>query len=182
MPGPEAINYLRKVYRKLKLDPKDVVTDVQALAGVTSVVPGSKSAKFVLDEARLKQKQDESDQVKILLDDVFAGDDAVAPAHDTDAGEAEESEGGDEVDDEILPALPKGTVRLAQLLLEKAAWPQAEAVAAARSAGVPLGGAVESLNDFCFDALGEPLIEGDPDLEVRIELKERFLKAAKVHP
>jgi uncharacterized tellurite resistance protein B-like protein len=65
--------------------------------------------------------------------------------------------------DALIPSLQQQYVPLYEQLITKRTWAMAEAESMARQHGLMLGGAIEAINEWCFDAHGEQLLVEDSD-------------------
>ena len=58
------------------------------------------------------------------------------------------------------------TLRLCFALAERAVWPRVDLEELASGLGLLVDGALDALNDAAFDAVGDPLWEGEDPIEV----------------
>jgi hypothetical protein len=63
----------------------------------------------------------------------------------------------------LIASLQQQYVPLYEQLITKRTWAMAEAEAMARQHGLMLGGAIEAINEWFFDAHGEQLLVEDSD-------------------
>jgi hypothetical protein len=111
---------------------------------------------------RVRAMEAESEQVSVLLHDIFTSDEEViAPAIVTEANGTT---------GHILD-LDEAHSRLARALVERESWSRADFDAAARTYGLMPEGAIDAMNEAALNLHGEPLLEGDDPMEVNPQLK-----------
>lgn len=138
----------------------------QVHAGATAHRPASGSSVsadgFVLDRARIAALQQDSQQVATLLGDIFQdepGTDVASPPIDSHDG---------------LLGLDATHARFSRHLLTRTSWRRSELEPLAQEAGVMLDGALERLNEACYDAFDMPCTEGDDPVDINPDILERL--------
>jgi uncharacterized tellurite resistance protein B-like protein len=139
------------------------------------VAAGSPAATVVLDEEAIAAKLAETAQVSALLAGIFTEDDD--PPRDgggpADPGNGISGSATDEPTDvEVLAegdpvgGLDAAHSGLLRALAAQPRWTQAEYEVLAQRFGVLPAGALDVLNEAALEACGEPVAEGDEDIEI----------------
>jgi uncharacterized tellurite resistance protein B-like protein len=175
--APNEITALQKVYRLLGLDPQSVFADAHAAAtepvSVQSaeplagfVIPSAKSSpvKARVDLARIRAMEIESEQVSVLLRDIFTNDEEAVIVASTIVDSAVI------VKTKFLD-LDEVHSRFALTLLERDRWNRIDLEALASTHGLMPEGALDAINEASLDLHGEPLLEGEDPVEVNIQLR-----------
>ena len=161
-PAAASVKALEKLYQALGLDPKRVPADLHdAAAGV--VRRGTKD--FVLDVSRIAALQQDTERVSKVLSEIFVQE--PEPAEPAPAAAALLSPVGD-----ALLGLDAKHASFARALLAQAAWTRDAIVQVATSFGLMPDGALERINDACFDQHDMPFSEGDDPIEINPDLLE----------
>lgn len=186
--SPVQLQALERIYTAMGLAPEQVVHDV--FAGSAGGVPPSARAaghlpssggavpgSFVLDVARVKALQADSEKVSAMLSDIFV-DDVGADVHPEPlpnpavteclAGEPRSSLAP------LLSSLDSSHVRLLQRLLARPAWARSELLTVCAEFDLMPDGAIEQLNEACYDAFNLPFSEGEDPLELNPDLLEQI--------
>jgi tellurite resistance protein len=184
--SPAEIKMLEKVYAALGVNPKNVFSDVHAVAATgspagptpssnaNSPVPVTAAAgSFRLDTARIAALQQDTDQVSALLANIFKEEDVPTPAtalvpNVADDGIAQESPAP-----AGIRGLDEAHTSFARLLLSRPSWTREELLDVASDLDLMLDGALERINDASFDVHDMPLTEGDEPITVNQELLEK---------
>lgn len=163
---------LERIFKLLELDvatlptvspdePRVVIPAGEPTGG-HSILPRPRSTPgFKLDPARVRELQAETERVASLLTGIFHSEDEVptpAPVADPPI-EREAAPPG-------LWGLDHVHSDLATKLLARAQWSRAELEELAEDREIMLDGALETINEACLDAKGEPLFEGTDPIEV----------------
>jgi hypothetical protein len=114
--------------------------------------------QITLDRARIDRVLRSTEEVGAVLTAVFA-DDAGEPVP------SDELEPGAD-DEATIGGLDAAHSELLRRVAKQPIWARADFEALAEALGVMAGGAIEAVNDIAFEATGEPLLEGEEDLEV----------------
>lgn len=148
--------------------------------------PEGRGAGLVLDEDVIAAKLEQTAEVTALLRTLFTEEDAAAwvPSAPTAAdGPSAASTSSASPDgesavrlDEAIAGLDTATSALLRRLSERSTWSRAEFEELAASFGVMPDGAIDMLNEASIDATGEPVIEGDDDLDINPEGLEGLLR------
>ena len=99
-----------------------------------------------LDSERLARIRAETERVSAMLADIFVEDEPHAPAPEP-------------VGDDNFPGLDTQHASLLSSLLSRPEWPRAEFDGAASKAGLMPGGAMETINEWAFDHLGDAVLD-----------------------
>lgn len=172
---PAELKMLEKVYKVLGVDPKKVFTDVHAAAAdggshAASTTGPSAVAKpatpgFQLDPARIAALQKDTDKVSALLANIFKEEvPAAAPEVDVEP-EVEAPQG--------LLGLDEAHTSFARLLLSRPEWSREELLDIASDLDLMLDGALERINEACFDAHDMALTEGENPIVVNHDVLEK---------
>ncbi|QIM22138.1 hypothetical protein G7075_14985 [Phycicoccus sp. HDW14] len=152
---------------------------------------GASAPGLVLDEDVIATKLEETAEVTALLRTLFTEDDQEPVSATTDRGGSSDIGDGGLVTATIHAAAPPmvapppaggvisgldaSTSALLRVLAERKAWTRVEFDDLAAACGVMPDGAIDMLNEAAIDATGEPVIEGDDDLEMNPEGLEGLL-------
>lgn len=182
---------LEKVYRSLDLDPSllhghlhEMMTGVQPVtvrpaqdseADFTIPRPPAEApvegppAGIVLDRSRIEAVMADTARVAGVLHDIFADDDP-EPEDDEPAAPG--------AGDGRFPGLDPAHSRLAARLLGAPRWSEAEFEAAVADLGLMPAGALETLNEWAFDAHDDAFLEEDDGYEINPDVAARIAAAA----
>lgn len=165
----EEVAGIEKIYKLLDLDPSLAYSDLHA--GVRSgpvtmrpAVPGAPGepiapeAPILLDAARIAEIRETTAQVSSVLGEIFGGE-----------AEAEEPEDLP-VPSSPIPGLDSKHAVLARDLILRPYWKEPEFEALAARHGLMPSGALETLNEWAFDAHGEALIDAYEGYHVEFEI------------
>lgn len=141
---------------------------------------------FTLDPVRVAQIIKETEQVAKLLAQVFEAEADIATqaqgqvdTHPNPAAEAEADRANFPAPRAgyAAPLLGLDTAHsaLTRQILTRASWRRSELQSVATDAGLMLSGALERINDACFDHLDCALVEGEDPIEVDLELRDEIL-------
>ncbi len=181
---PDASRTISKLYEALSLPTSALYSDLHAMqTGVdapTLVRPGGNASlgfalpqrpsdapapTFTLDLDAVRAKLADTHRASALLADVFADEEeteAASPIAEPDA----------------LPGLDAPHSALTLVLVEQAEWSRDTFEALASERGLMSGGALEAINEWAFDALGDALIEDDDPLTVDLDAWRAYQSAA----
>ena len=145
---------LERAYELLGRDAGSVHADLHRVSSGRAPERDERpGAGLALDPARLAQKLAETKRVSALLGDVFQDEEEAAPQGEVSAAEGPRIAGLDVAHSALL-------LRLA----ERSDWPRAEVEELAEGLGLLTDGALDTLNDAAFEAVGDPLWEGEDPL------------------
>jgi hypothetical protein len=130
------------------------IPDPEACAPIVHAIPPPPADSGNLSEERLSRVRAETEQVSVLLAEIFA--EVERPSSDDDANRT----GGE------FQGLDAAHTAFLAMLLTRPAWPRAELDAAAREAGLMADGAIETINEWAFDRYEAPLLEDGDQLTV----------------
>jgi hypothetical protein len=168
--SPEEIKILEKVFQVLGLDRQTLYSELHAGASSTggASAPSRAAAPLQLDPTRIAALREDTAKVSALLAGIFVDDEAPAGVSPRPSAAPADT------------AVPLGLVgldathsRLVAQLVTRAAWSRAEALDLAGTLDLMLDGALEQVNDACFDAHDMPLTEGDDPIVVNVEVLGR---------
>jgi len=166
---PKEVKQIEKMYANLGLDKDQVVRDLHNLSVATEPVtvglreletsftipkPGIESKRFTLNDVLIKIREEETQQVKSLLEDIF-----------TEKIERETPPAPEVATIRITPIteLDQAHLNLFNLLISKEKWDRAALYDKCKEMGLMIDGAMEVLNEWSFTYANAPLIEdGDP--------------------
>lgn len=180
---------LTRAYRLLELDPAAIHGDLHTLAAndqepvsvvapdadlgdrsipAPPVPPGTSPERIVLDRSRIDRVLASTEEVGAVLTAVFADD-------EPDETQVEEQPDDGAARGESVSGLDPAHSELVRSIATQPLWPRSDFEALADALGLMPGGAIEAVNDAAFDVAGEPLLEGDDEVEVNGHaLKEMF--------
>lgn len=167
---PAEVRFLEALHKTLGLDAEGVYSRLHRgavedeLASVAPAVVRSgaeipeeerKKAAVAIDEGRLARIRQETSAVSVLLSEIFVNDEepqhAVRPVASTDVGTYP---GLDLAHSQILDALCQG------------AMPRAEFDDMTRELKLMPAGAIETINDWAFEKLGEAVLDDDDPVAI----------------
>jgi tellurite resistance protein len=179
---PGEVKSLQQVFTLLGLDPADVYGHIHRLGGSAAGSDGEKArakpphplsapttskppreGEVTLDPKLVQARLAESEAVFGVLQDIFAASAEAAPLP-------------------VAPAVPgvwgldaahSGLVRA---LIARGSWSRGDYEDVARGLGLMPDGAIETVNEAAFEAVGEPLIEGEEDLTISVVLLEESVR------
>lgn len=173
MVSPDEVKFLEKVYKALGVEPKQVFSDIHAVgAGSAPAARGSKTTGFRLDAARIAELEQDTARVSALLSQIFT-EEAVPPPVPTPAEAEAEPEAGP-IQGGALLGLDTAHSALVRLMLSRPQWSRAELEDAASDLELMLDGALEQVNEACFDAHDIPLSEGEDPIDIHPEAIEKI--------
>lgn len=116
-----------------------------------------------LDLARIAALKKDSEHLATMLGDIFRDD----PVPEMAPPPVATTQGN-------IPGLDAAHSAFAVQLLARSSWQRSELEALALGAGMMLDGALERLNEACFDAYDMPFTEGEDPIDINPELHERL--------
>ena len=174
---PAEITALQKVYRQLGLDPKSVFTDThsavtepvsmqpaQPVPGFAIPIPNTGTRKLRINMDRIRAMEVESDQVSVLLRDIFTSDDGEIITAAT------VSESSLVFQIRVLD-LDEAHSRFTLALIARDFWSRVDLEAIASQYRLMPDGAIDAVNEAALNLHGEPLLEGDDPVEVNPQLR-----------
>jgi uncharacterized tellurite resistance protein B-like protein len=168
---PGEVRTLQKIYAALGVENDAVFRDIHAAATGASPLPNASNDAFELDHARIAVLQRDTDQAAALLRGIFTDEekDISVPAAD-----AEISANAEQAQRSGLLGLDEAHSAFARLLLSHSEWTRAQLSDVAADLDLMLDGALERINDACFEAFNQPLTEGEDPVTVNSELLEKI--------
>jgi uncharacterized tellurite resistance protein B-like protein len=168
---PAEVKMLEKIYGALGVDQGKVFSDVHAAAtGATSPSKGeTEKRKFTLDSARITALQRDTELAATMLTNIFSEEPIPVPEMPASHPEQEAAHAPPG-----LLGMDEAHSALARLLLSRREWVRADLQDAAADLELMLDGALEHINEACFDKFDMPLIEGDDPVSVNSEIREKI--------
>ncbi len=184
---PDEIKKLEKLYTILGLNKKQVTKDINALASQSCPVtvslkdpdtsfvipqpanPDDTGRVFALNEELIKNRQEETAQVRSVLEDIFS-----------DREEKDKPEIIPEnpaISDNPLCSLDETHQKLFHQLVEKKSWEKAAFREICKSLGLMVDGAMEVLNEWAFENADAPLIDDGDPIYIDISLAKEIVNA-----
>ncbi|MBG6083042.1 hypothetical protein IWX58_004792 [Rubrivivax gelatinosus] len=161
-PSATSVKALQKLYQALGLDAKKVPGDLHAAAsGQGNAAPTA--GGFQLDDQRIALLQQDTQRVTEVLAAIFATEEQALPAQPQPAAPAAP---------ETLFGLDAKHSQLACRLLTQPQWTRQGLLQAAAVAGLMPDGALERINDACFDLHDMPFFEGDDPIDINPDILE----------
>jgi hypothetical protein len=153
------------------VDQGKVFSDVHAAAtGATSPSKGeTEKRKFTLDSARITALQRDTELAATMLTNIFSEEPIPVPEMPASHPEQEAAHAPPG-----LLGMDEAHSALARLLLSRREWVRADLQDAAADLELMLDGALEHINEACFDKFDMPLIEGDDPVSVNSEIREKI--------
>lgn len=189
--NPEEIDILTKIYRLLELDPDEVYRQVHAIYAASgpatepvTIRPGGTAATgyaiplqppqaeaaFALDMSRIEQQLAETAAVSALLSAIFVeGEEHPAPSAAVGPVRADGS------DEDRIAGLDLAHSGLVRALAQRPRWTRAELEALAAERDLMPDGALDAINEACIEAVGEPLCEGEEEIDVSEYVRQEIL-------
>jgi tellurite resistance protein len=165
MVSPDEVKFLEKVYKALGVEPKQVFSDVHAAGSGHAPSAPTATAGFRLDAARIAELEKDTARVSALLSEIFTEEAVPPPALPVEV-EPTPAPG--------LLGLDEAHSALVRLMLSRPQWSRAELEDAASDLELMLDGALEQVNEACFDAHDIPLSEGEDPIEIHPEALEKI--------
>jgi tellurite resistance protein len=170
---PREVKQVEKLYATLGLDKDQVISDIHNLSFATEPVTvgqreaeasftipkpatGVESKRFSLNDALIRIREEETQQVKSLLEDIFT-------EKEDENLEATSVPGAGTIKVTPISALDQAHLNLFNFLISKEKWDRETLHDKCREMGLMIDGAMEVLNEWSFTYANAPLIEdGDP--------------------
>lgn len=173
--GPTEVASLERMFALLGLDRNLVFGRVHAFTTGTGGQSRSSAGaisggagQFVLDMTRVEAKLRETQAVSALLGGVFVGDDGAPPAAEPPAAQVPAAPGN-------IQGLDGQHSALLRVLRGRDSVARGELETLAREHRLLPDGAIDTINDAAFDAVGHPVIEGDDPLLVDADALEEMI-------
>lgn len=185
---PREIKELEKLYATLGLDRQQVTSDLHKLGTAEEPVtvgwrdpdssfaipkrsesaPDSKG--FSLDEALIRIREEETRQVKGVLEEIFVDQEESA----IDMAETPETT---TIDVDPLSGLDEVHQNLFNHLLAKETWERASLHDTCKEMGLMIDGAMEVLNEWAYEKANAPLIDDGDPIYVDVNLAREIIDA-----
>ena len=163
--SPDEVKFLEKVYKALGVESTQVFSDIHAASAGHTPAPRTAAKGFRLDTARIAALEQDTARVLALHADIFTEETIQTPAPSVEA-EPKRAAG--------LLGLDETHSALMLLMLSRPQWTRAELEDAASDLGLMLDGALEQVNEACFDAHNIPLSEGEDPIEIHPDAIENI--------
>jgi AcrR family transcriptional regulator len=163
--SPDEVKFLEKVYKALGVESTQVFSDIHAASAGHTPAPRTAAKGFRLDTARIAALEQDTARVLALLADITE-ETIQAPAPSVEA-EPKRAAG--------LLGLDETHSALVRLMLSRPQWTRAELEDAASDLELMLDGALEQVNEACFDAHNIPLSEGEDPIEIHPDANGTYL-------
>lgn len=165
MVSPDEVKFLEKVYKALGVEPKQVFSDIHAVGAGNAPSTRMATAGFRLDAARIAELEKDTARVSALLSEIFTEEALPPPAPPLEVEPTQDSG---------LLGLDEAHSALVRLMLSRPQWSRAELEDAASDLELMLDGALEQVNEACFDAHDIPLSEGEDPIDIHPEALEKI--------
>lgn len=165
MVSPDEVKFLEKVYKALGVEPGQVFSDVHAIGAGNAPAARTATTGFRLDAARIAELEKDTARVSALLSAIFTEEASPPPAPPV---ETEPTQGAG------LLGLDETHSALVRLMLSRPQWSRAELEDAASDLELMLDGALEQVNEACFDMHDIPLSEGEDPIDIHPEAIEKI--------
>jgi tellurite resistance protein len=181
---PEEIKVLEKLYTTLGLNKEQVSGDIHALAANSGPVTvglrdpdssftipqpaktGGRVGGFVLNEELIKIREEETKQVKSVLEGIFT---------DQENEEADSVPAVEMVSDNPLLFLDEAHQNLFNHLIAQDSWERAAFQETCKNLGLMVDGAMEVLNEWSFENANAPLIDDGEPIYVDVSLAKEIV-------
>lgn len=183
---PREVRLLKKLYGVLGLDQDNVERELHALSTAREpvtiefgdddkryAIPGSKLDKeahddFKLDNNIVIAREEETRQVKAILEDVFSDQQEAQEAFESETQTSTEGENP-------LSSLDESHKVVFQHLITKEAWKRSDICEMCKKHGLMFDGAMETLNEWAYDFGNAPLIDDGEPIYVDVTLAKEIL-------
>ncbi len=165
MVSPDEVKFLEKVYKALGVEPVQVFSDIHEVGAGNAPTARTATTGFRLDKTRIAELEKDTARVSALLSEIFTEEVVAPPAPHIEAEPA---------GNVGLLGLDEAHSALVRLMLSRPQWSRAELEDAASDLELMLDGALERVNEACFDAHDIPLSEGDDPIDIHPEAIEKI--------
>ncbi|MFA9518645.1 tellurite resistance TerB C-terminal domain-containing protein [Halopenitus sp. H-Gu1] len=140
----------------------------------------SPSSGIELDQDRVRRTLEESQEVSTFLADIFEDDEDETEKNDAQQeSQPVENQPADQessTTDDEKKDLDEDHRRFLVSLSQKQQWEREEVEELAREHGLFLGAAIEVINDYAFELVETPVIEGTDEIMVNKDVSEEILE------
>lgn len=167
---PTEIKQLEKLYAALGLDKSLVTSDIHNISSRKSLVSTQNEStqshveSFALDEELLALHESETSDVQSMLSAIFVEDDPIV----------EENSVVEPVQAKSKTGLDNKHENLYQELATKDVWARNDVIELCRKLELMLDGAIETINDWSYEAVEAPVLDDDDDIYVDLEIVEEL--------
>lgn len=165
MVSPDEVKFLEKVYKALGVEPKQVFSDIHAVGAGNTLSAPTPTTGFRLDAARIAELEKDTARVSALLSEIFTEETVPPPAPPVEV---------EPTHDSGLLGLDEAHSALVRLMLSRPQWTRAELEDAASDLELMLDGALEQVNEACFDAHNILLTDGEDPIDIHPEALEKI--------
>lgn len=185
---PREIKELKKLYTTLGLEKQQVTSDLHRLGTADDPVtvgkretehsfaipkPSEKvkgTKGFCLDEALIKIREEETRQVKGVLEDIFVD-------QEEDGDDLPGASGQSTVDSNPFAELNEVHQSFFNILVTQETWEKSVLHDTCKEMGLMVDGALEILNEWAFENANAPLIDDGEPVYVDVNLAKEILNA-----
>lgn len=178
--SPDEIKQVEKIYRVLGLESSLVIKDIHDLSvgGFNRTLTNETITQGVaIDQTVLAQHKAETKHVQNMLQEIFSEAENNDDLTETIKEEVEEIAPQSEVGENNTLGLDSLHFQLYQRLVSRDEWSKDEMIILGEELNIMINGAIEVLNDWAFELVDSPIVEGsDPyyiDLEIVEEIEEK---------
>lgn len=182
---PDEVKILERVFDQLSLPKTDVYARIHGAVGPTradgltpvraprtvadEAVPSapSKPGSIPLDASAVERIRRETESVSSVLADVFASEE---PSEESAAGDGLPDALDKPRDPQSRAGLDKRHASLLAMMSDRPAWSAGEYKELCSQFGLYPAGATETLNEWSFDLVDEPVIEDGAKISVNVEI------------
>ncbi len=177
------IKQLEKIYTALGLDKTEVASDIHARKSATAPIrvhvgepekaysipppPATEPASFSLNEELVRIRVEETEQVKSVLEEIFAEEEDLATEQLDSAAQR----------DNPLASLDDASRALFHILITQEQWDRSKLFSVCQEQGMMLDGALEIMNEWSFNCANAPLIDDGDPVYIDLELAKEILGA-----
>lgn len=165
MVSPDEVKFLEKVYKALGIEPRQVFSDIHAVGSGNAASAPTATMGFRLDAVRIAELEKDTARVSALLSEIFTEETVPPPAPPVEVEPTQDSG---------LLGLDEAHSALVRLMLSRPQWSRTELEDAASDLELMLDGALEQVNEACFDAHDIPLSEGEDPIDIHPEALEKI--------
>lgn len=164
--SPSEVEFLEKTYKAFDLDKDSLYSDLHSFQSDGTDIQRGPTESVKLNQKKIQKKIEESTAVSSILADVFV-------ENSETKNESKPERQGYGLEDNL--------VKLVRKLLSKDVWPLSEFSELAKAEGFLTNGAIESVNEWAFEELGDALIEETQESVtissiVKIEASKRIME------
>lgn len=134
------------------------------------------SSEIELDQDRVRSTLEESQEVSVFLSDIFEGEEEDDTQRESQPVEDQPANPDSDFTNSEIGPLDEDHRRFLVKLSQKRQWEREEAEGLAREHGLFPGAAIEVINDYAFELVETPVIEGTEEIMVNKDVSEEILE------